>query len=54
MVGDKIVGTNGILKKWYWTKWYEQNGTDKILRIKLPINPVPIEIVIFSSISLPL
>ena len=56
---DKMVRT-----KWYWTKWYGQNGTDKtvwtkwygqigtakILRIMSSINPVPIDTVIFSSI----
>src|SRR6218665_2614992 len=45
--------------KWYtdkmaWTKWYGQNGTDKILRIKSSINPDLIYNMIFSSILLPL
>jgi len=22
-----LYGKNVILTKWYWTKWYEQNGT---------------------------
>ena len=46
MVLDKI--------KMARTKWYEQNGTDKILRIKSSINPAPVDNMIFSSIPLPI
>ena len=47
---DKIVyGQNGIR-----TKWYGQNGTDKISGIKSSINPAPIDNMIFSSSPLPL
>src|SRR6218665_2770692 len=32
---DKMVyGQNGIRTKWYWTKWYGQNGMDKMVRTK--------------------
>jgi len=24
---------NGIQTKWYWTKWYGHNGTDKVVAI---------------------
>ena len=40
MVADKMVRTEwytekiGIRKKWYWTKWYGENGTDKMVQIK--------------------
>ena len=27
-------GQNGIQTKWYWTKWYGQNDTDRMVRIK--------------------
>jgi len=47
MVMDKMV-----LDKMAWTKWYGQNGTNKILRTKSSINPAPIDNVIFSSIPL--
>jgi len=33
MVADKFIRTKWCTDEWYWTKWYEQNGTDKILRI---------------------
>jgi len=52
MAADKMVyrqngiGQNGIRTKWYWTKCYEQNGTDKIIN--------PIDSMISSSILLPL
>src|SRR6218665_2725892 len=50
---DKMVyGQSGIRTKWYWTKWYGQNGTDKI--INQSINPAPTDNTIFSSIALPL
>jgi len=25
------IGQNDIQTKWYWTKWYEQHGTDKMV-----------------------
>ena len=27
---------NGDQTKWYWTKWYGQNGMDKMVRTKWP------------------
>ena len=31
------IGHNGIQAKWYWSKWYSQNGTDKMVFIVLNI-----------------
>src|SRR6218665_877839 len=36
-----------VLDKMERTKWYGQNGTDKILQIKSSINPAPIDNMIF-------
>src|SRR6218665_3409110 len=36
-----------VLDKMVRTKWYGQNGTDKILQIKSSINPAPIDNMIF-------
>ena len=36
-----------VLDKMVWTKWYGQNGMDKILWIKSLINPAPIDNMIF-------
>src|SRR6218665_2226735 len=60
MVGKKMVRTkwyeqNGIQPKWYWTKWYGQCGTDKMVQIKYisdkiinhSINPASIDNMIF-------
>ena len=30
----RVTGQNGIRTKWYWTKWYGQNGMDKMVRTK--------------------
>jgi len=58
-LGQNGSGQNGTANiewiKWYrptdkraWTKWYGQNGTDKTVRIKSSINPVPTDNTIFS------
>ena len=31
MVRTKWDGQTGIRTKWYWTKWYGQNGMDKMV-----------------------
>ena len=51
---DKIVDGQMLLDKMEWTKWYGQNGTDKILRIKSSINLAPIHNTIFLSVPLTL
>src|SRR6218665_1308741 len=59
---DKMVyGQNGIGQNASWTKWYGQNGTNKILRINSSINPALIYNMIFhqsrfhfNAISFPL
>ena len=33
-VGVTLKGPKGDRTKWYWTKWYGQNGTDKMVRTK--------------------
>ena len=43
-----------VLDKMEWTKWYGQNGSDKILRKKFSINPAPIDNMIPLSNQLPL
>ena len=59
---DKMVRTKWytdkmVLDKMVETKWYGQNGMDKTLTIKSSINtliPLPLTIMIFSSVLLPL
>ena len=50
-----------VLDKMAWTKWYGQNGTDKILWIKPSVNPAAIDNMIlhqsrfhFDAIGIPL
>ena len=43
---DKWYGHIGIRTKWYWTKWYGQNGTDKTLPIKLINISIPLPLTI--------
>src|SRR6218665_1908998 len=35
----RVEAFEGDRTKWYWTKWYGQNGTDKMVSISIDSNP---------------
>src|SRR6218665_2801398 len=38
IVQGSRIGPKGDRTKWYWTKWYGQNGTDKMVAIFIDSN----------------